>query len=92
MEGLPLLQVKFGEIQQLGQIPTAMVATDRLVQSPPDQLHRVRLRTACRQRMQLQPLCAAREILLNLFAGVACVVVYGQMQLSVTAVDPTQLL
>jgi len=92
MEGLPLLQVEFGEIQQLGQILAAtMVATDRLVESPPDQLYRVRLRTAGRQRMQLQPLCTAAEILLNLSAGVACVVVYAQMQLWVTALDPTQL-
>src|SRR5215207_811786 len=69
-----------------------MVATDRLVQPPPDQFYRITLRTARWQRMQPQPLPVGGEVLLDSFASVARIVVYGQVQLAVTAVDPTQLL
>jgi hypothetical protein len=41
------------------------------------------------QRIQAQSLPAGFDVFLNSSAGVATIVVYGQMQLSVAAVDPS---
>src|SRR5215211_1166401 len=51
-ERLPLLEITFGELHQIVQPLTLMVAAHRLVQRPPHQLHRVALRRPRRKRMQ----------------------------------------
>jgi hypothetical protein len=44
-EGLPLLEIAFGELHQIIQLATLMVAAHRLVQRPPHHFHRIALRT-----------------------------------------------
>src|SRR5215204_882462 len=44
-EGLPLLEIAFGELHQIIQPATLMVAAHRLMHRPPHQLHQVALRT-----------------------------------------------
>src|SRR5215211_3044218 len=90
-ERLPLLEITFGELHQIVQPLTLMVAAHRLVQRPPHQLHRVALRRPRRKRMQTDATPGALHVFLHPLARVACVVVRRQVQLLVAAVGPAQL-
>src|SRR5918994_882076 len=90
-ERLPLLEITFGELHQIFQPLTLMVAANRLVQRPPYQLHRVALGRPRRKRMQTDATPAALHVFLHPLARVACVVVRRQVQLLVAAVGPAQL-
>src|ERR687895_140655 len=79
-EGLLLLEITLRKGQKLVQPFAVMVAAYRLVQPPPDQLHGVGLRAPRRQRIQAYSPSARLEVFLHPSAGVAQVVVYGQVQ------------
>src|SRR5919107_2099068 len=90
-ERLPLLEITFGELHQIVQPLTLMVAAHRLVQRPPHQFHRVALGRPRRKRMQTDATPGVLHVFLRPLARVACVVVRRQVQLLVAAVGPAQL-
>src|SRR5215208_5946704 len=90
-ERLPLLEITFGELHQIVQPLTLMVAAHRLVQRPPHQLHRVALRRPRRKRMQTDATAGVLHVFLHSLARVACIAVRRQVQLLVAAVGPAQL-
>src|SRR5215216_638006 len=90
-ESLPLLEITFGELHQIVQPLTLMVAAHRLVQRPPHQFHRVALGGPRRKRMQTDATPGVLHVFLHPLARVACVVVRRQVQLLVAAVGPAQL-
>src|SRR5919107_4632008 len=91
-ERLPLLEITFGELHQIVQPLTLMVAAHRLVQRPPHQFHRVALGRPRRKRMQTDATPGVLHVFLHPLARVACVVVRRQVQLLVAAVGSAQLL
>src|SRR5919107_755336 len=91
-ERLPLLEITFGELHQIVQPLTLMVAAHRLVQGPPHQFHRVALGRPRRKRMQTDATPGVLHVFLHPLARVACVVVRRQVQLLVAAVGSAQLL
>src|SRR5215204_1996427 len=90
-EGLPLFEITLGELHQVVQVPATMVAAHRLVQGLPHQLYRIALGAPRREPMQTDAPCRALHVLLDPPAGMARVVVHGQVQFFVTAVGPAQL-
>src|SRR5215211_1161454 len=59
--------------------------------TPPDQLHGVGLRAPCRQRIQAHSPSATLEVFLHPSAGVAQVVVYGEVQPLMAAVGLSEV-
>src|SRR3982750_2580440 len=88
-ERLPRSQVALCKLQKPAQVFALMVAADRFVQPPPDQFHRVGLRTPCRKPVQGTPPPGGFHVFLNPFADVAAIVVHRQVQ-ALVAVDSAQ--